>query len=149
MGWIEDLSVGKLMRKDAPSVPQGATVADFRKRFPLGGPKRVFLTDITGRYAGIIATADAYNPDLDQKLDQPIDALAATADQFLLPEQNVRTALRRFSSSETETLAVVSDAKTLHVVGFLTEGYALRRYSQELERSRAEELGEHSLYGPA
>jgi CIC family chloride channel protein len=34
-------------------------------------------------------------------------------------------------------------------VGFLTEGYALRRYSQELERSRAEELGEHSLYGPA
>ncbi len=148
VGWIEDLSVGKLMRKDAPSVPQGTTVADFRKRFPLGGPKRVFLTDIAGRYAGIIATADAYNPDLDQKLGQPIDALGATADQFLLPEQNVRTALRRFSNSETETLAVVSDAKTLHVVGFLTEGYALRRYSHELERSRAEELGEHSLYGP-
>ncbi|HEV3175388.1 MAG TPA: chloride channel protein [Stellaceae bacterium] len=149
VGWIEDLSVGKLMRKDAPAVPLGTTVAEFRKRFPLGGPKRVFLVDPSGRYAGIVVTADAYSPDLDQKLDQPIDPLATTADQFLLPEQNVRTALRRFGSSETETLAVVSDAKTLHVVGFLTEGYALRRYNQELERARAEEIGEHSLYGPA
>jgi CIC family chloride channel protein len=149
VGWIEDLSVGKMMRRDAPTVPLGTTVGEFRKRFPLGGPNPVFLVEGGGRYAGIVTTADAYNPDLDQKLDQPIDELRTTVDQFLLPEQNVRTALRRFSSSETETLAVVSDAKTLHVVGFLTEGYALRRYSQELERSRAEELGEHSLYGPA
>jgi chloride channel protein, CIC family len=149
VGWIEDLSVGKMMRRDAPTVPLGTTVGEFRKRFPLGGPKRVFLVDPASRYAGIVTTADAHNPDLDQKLDQPIDELRATVDQFLLPEQNVRTALRRFSNSETETLAVVSDAKTLLVVGFLTEGYALRRYSQELERSRAEELGEHSLYGPA
>jgi CIC family chloride channel protein len=149
VGWIEDLSVGKMMRRDAPTMPLGTTVGEFRKRFPLGGPNPVFLVDRGGRFAGIVATADAYNPDLDQKLDQPIDELRTTVDQFLLPEQNVRTALRRFSSSETETLAVVSDAKTLHVVGFLTEGYALRRYSQELERSRAEELGEHSLYGPA
>ena len=149
VGWIEDLTVGKMMRRDAPTIPVGTTVGEFRKRFPLGGPNPVFLVDGGSRYAGIVATADAYSPDLDQKLDQPIDELHTTADQFLLPEQNVRTALRRFSSSETETLAVVSDAKTLHVVGFLTEGYALRRYSQELERSRAEELGEHSLYGPA
>jgi CIC family chloride channel protein len=149
VGWIEDLSVGTMMRRDPPTAPLGTTVAKFRQRFPLGGPNPVFLVDGAGRYAGIVATADAYNPDLDQKLDQPIDELRTTADQFLLPEQNVRTALRRFSSYESETLAVVSDAKTLHVVGFLTEGYALRRYSHELERSRAEELGEHSLYGPA
>ncbi len=149
VGWIEDLSVGKLMRKDAPTVPLGISIAEFRKRFPLGATKRAFLVDAMGRYAGIVATADAYNPDLDQNLEQPIDALRIAADQFLLPEQNVRTALRRFSSTETETLAVVTDAKALQVIGFMTEGYALRRYSQELERSRAEEIGEHSLYGPA
>jgi CIC family chloride channel protein len=149
VGWIEDLSVGKLMRRDAPTVPLGTTVGECRERFPLGGAKRVFLVDGEARYAGIVATADAYNPDLDQKLDQPIDELRTAVDQFLLPEQNVRTALRRFSSAESETLTVVSDAKFLRVVGFMTEGYALRRYSQELERSRAEELGEHSLYGPA
>jgi CIC family chloride channel protein len=149
IGWIEDLSVGKLMQKDAPTAPLGISVAEFRKRFPLGATLHVFLVDATGRYAGIINTADAYNPDLDQNLEQPIDALGAAADQFLLPEQNVRTALRRFSGAETETLAVVSDPKALEVVGFMTEGDALRRYSQELERSRAEEVGEHSLYGPA
>ena len=130
-------------------MPLGTGVGEFRKRFPLGGAKRVFLTDAMGRYAGIVATADAYNPDLDQNLEQPIDPLRTTIDQFLLPEQNVRTALRRFGSAETETLAVVSDPKALQVVGFMTEGYALRRYNQELERSRAEEVGEHSLYGPA
>jgi CIC family chloride channel protein len=149
VGWIEDLSVGKLMRKDAPTVPLGISVAEFRKRLPLGAAKRVFLTDAMGRYAGIVATADAYNPDLDKDLEQPVDSLRTAADQFLMPEQNVRTALRRFSAAETETLAVVSDPKALHVVGFMTEGYALRRYTQELERSRAEEVGEHSLYGPA
>ena len=31
---------------------------------------------------------------------------------------------------------------------FLTEGYALRRYNQELERVRAEELGDRALFGP-
>ncbi len=149
VGWIEDLSVGKLMRKDAPTVALGTSIAEFRKRFPLGGAKRVFPIDAMGRYAGIIATADAYNPDLDKDLEQPIDALRTASDQFLMPEQNVRTALRRFSGAETETLAVVSDPKALHVVGFMTEGYALRRYTQELERSRAEEVGEHSLYGPS
>jgi CIC family chloride channel protein len=107
------------------------------------------MVDAMGRYAGIVTTADAYNPDLDKDLGQPVDALKTGADQFLLPEQNVRTALRRFGSAKAETLAVVNDGKALHVVGFMTEGYALRRYNQELERSRAEEVGEHSLYGPA
>jgi CIC family chloride channel protein len=149
IGWIEDLSVGKLMRKEAHTLALGTSVAEFRKRYPLGGTKRVFLVDAMGRYAGIVTTADAYNPDLDKDLEQPVDALKTGADQFLLPEQNVRTALRRFGSAETETLAVVSDGKALHVVGFMTEGYALRRYNQELERARAEDMGEHSLYGPA
>src|SRR5215472_395545 len=149
IGWIEDLSVGKLMQRDAPTAPLGVTVVEFRKRFPLGGTPQVFLVDATGRYAGIVNTADAYNPDLDRNPEQAIDALGAAADQFLLPEQNVRTALRRFSGVETETLAVVSDPKALRVVGFMTEGDALRRYSHELERARAEEVGEHSLYGPA
>jgi CIC family chloride channel protein len=33
-------------------------------------------------------------------------------------------------------------------VGYLTEAYALRRYNQELERIRSEELGHSSLFGP-
>jgi CIC family chloride channel protein len=150
IGWIQDLTVGKLMRRDVQTAPLGMTVAEFRQRFPLTGAKRVFLVDQDGQYAGILATADVYDPDLDDKLDEKVvDDLRSAVGQFLLPEHNVRIAINRFIGAETETLAVVRSARDLHVIGFLTEGYALRRYNQELERSRAEELGDRTLFGPA
>lgn len=43
---------------------------------------------------------------------------------------------------------MLSDSSQRRVVGFVTEGYALRRYNQELERVRAEELGDRALFGP-
>jgi CIC family chloride channel protein len=150
VGWIQDLTVGRLMRKDVHTVPSGTSIAEFRKRFPLGGHKRVFLVDAAGGYRGIIVTADAYNPDLGEDAGaRPIDDLRIAADQFLLPQHNVRIALHRFVAAETEALAVVSDAESRRVVGFVTEGYALRSYNQEFERVRADELGERTLFGPA
>jgi chloride channel protein, CIC family len=150
IGWLEDLTVGKLMRRDAQTTSAGTTVGEFRQRFPLGATTRVFLVDGGDRYVGIVATADVHNHDLDDKLDQSVgEGLRVAADQFLLPEQNVRIALGRFLNAETETLAVLDGIRTFHLVGFLTEGYALRRYNEELERSRAEELGDRTLFGPA
>jgi CIC family chloride channel protein len=150
IGWLEDLTVGKLMQRDVQTTTAGTTIGAFRERFPLGATKRVLLVDDNGRYAGIVATADVHNPDLDDKLDQPIgEALRVVPDQFLLPEQNVRVALARFLAAETETLSVLDNARSARVIGFLTEGYALRRYNEELERSRAEDLGDRTLFGPA
>src|SRR6185437_12943331 len=45
IGWIQDLTVGRLMRKDVHTVPSGTSIAEFRARFPLGGHKRVFVVD--------------------------------------------------------------------------------------------------------
>jgi chloride channel protein, CIC family len=150
IGWLEDLTVGKLMQRDVQATAAATTVGAFRERFPLGAVKRVVLIDSDGRYAGIVATADLHHPDLDDKLDQPVgEALRVAADQFLLPEQNVRVALGRFLAAETETLAVLDSVRSQRVVGFLTEAYALRRYNEELERSRADELGDRTLFGPA
>ncbi|HTZ80304.1 MAG TPA: chloride channel protein [Stellaceae bacterium] len=148
VGWMQELTVGKLMRTDIHLAPMGMTVAAFRQQYPLGGVKRVFLVDAENRYRGIIAAADVHNPDLDADAARPIDDLRAEEDQFLLPHHNIRTALNRFVVAEAETLAVVSDSTHRQVVGFVTEGYALRRYNQELERVRAEELGDRALFGP-
>jgi CIC family chloride channel protein len=149
IGWLADLSVARLMHREFQTAPAGITVAEFRSRFPLTGTKLVLLVDEAGRYAGLVATADAHNPDLDDRLDRPLaEVLPVAADQFLLPGHNVRVALNRFAGAETETLAVVNDARERRVVGYLTESYALRRYNQELEQSRAEELGERGLFGP-
>jgi len=150
IGWIQDLTVGRLMRQDVHTAPLGMTIGDFRARFPLGGSKRVFIVDAEGGYCGIVVTADAYSPDADDQLGQrPIDDLRIAKDHFLLPRQNVRVALDRFVSAETEALAVVSDADRRQVVGFVTEGYVLRSYNREFERVRADELGERTLFGPA
>jgi CIC family chloride channel protein len=150
IGWMEDLTVGKLMQRDVQTTAAAATIRAFRERFPLGATKRVLLVDGNGRYAGIIATADVHNPDLDDKLDQKLgEVLSLVADHFLLSEQNVRVALARFLSAESETLAVLDSVRSARVVGYLTEGYALRRYNEELERARAADLGDRTLFGPA
>ncbi len=150
IGWVQDLTVEKLMRRDFHTAPLGMTLDEFRKQFPLGGTKRVFLVDALNRYRGVVVTADAHDRDVDNTSGpRLIDDLRVAEDQFLLPQQNVRLALDRFVSAEVETLAVVSDAVERRVVGFLTEGYALRRYNQEFERVRAAELGERTLFGPA
>jgi chloride channel protein, CIC family len=147
IGWIQDLKVEKLMRRDVHTTPLGITVAAFRAQFPLTSAKHVFLLDDRHRYSGMIVTADAHDPDIDG--ERRIDELRVAEDDFLLPGQNVRLALNRFVGAELETLAVVSDAATRHILGFLTEGYALRRYNEEFERVRAAELGERTLFGPS
>jgi len=150
VGWVRDLTANGLMRRDIQTVPLGMTVAEFRAKFPLAGPKRVFVIDTDQRYRGIVLTADVHNPDLgDKSAESTIDGMRHAEDLFLLPYQNIRDALNRFSGAEVETLAVLSGTTERRVLGFITEGYALRRYNQELERSRAEELGDRTLFGPA
>lgn len=150
IGWVRELTAGTLMRRDFHTATLGMTVAEFRAKYPLGGPKRVFVVDAEQRYRGFVLAADVHNPDLDDALgERMIDDLRQGEDAFLLPYQNIREALERFSTAEIETLAVLSDPTERLVLGFLTEAYALRRYNQELERARAEELGERTLFGPA
>jgi CIC family chloride channel protein len=47
-----------------------------------------------------------------------------------------------FETAEADALAVVDGRETLQVIGMLTEQYALRRYSEELDRRRRDISGE-------
>lgn len=150
IGWIRDLTVSKLMRRDAQTVAEDLPLAELRAQFPLGGTKWAFLLDKNGNYAGMVLTADAHNPDLDEKLPtMTAGDLRQGESQFLLAHQNVRAALIAFAKGELEVLPVLASASDRKVVGLVTEAYALRRYSQELERSRAGDLRDQTLFGPA
>jgi chloride channel protein, CIC family len=150
IGWIRELTVGKLMREDVHVAAEDLPLAEFRRIYPLGGPKRVFLTDKDGYYAGLVLTSDAHNPDLDESLgDRRTRDIRQGASQFLLPHQNVRAALDRFVNAEIEALPVLASAADHRIVGFMTEAYALRRYNQELERARGEDLVASTLFGPS
>ena len=60
----------------------------------------------------------------------------------LLPQMTIKEAVQMFESTESDALAVVDAADTRTVIGLLTEQYALRRYTEELDRQRRDLSGE-------
>jgi chloride channel protein, CIC family len=150
IGWIEDLTAGKLMRADAKLVPALMSLKELRERFPLGATKRLFVTRPDGYYIGLLDMSEAHNPDLDtREAELTAQDLMKSQEAVLLPNYNVRTALAMFVAQQVETLAVVSDLDSRRIVGFLTEAYGLRRYNQALEQQRTAELGDSALFSPA
>lgn len=152
IGWLKDLTVEKLMRTDFPGLDAAALLPAARRRFPLGSAKKIFALDAVGRYVGMVDMAQLHDP----AGDRPADAvclgdLARAGDIFLLPQDDVKTALGRFDAARIEILPVVRSADDRTVVGSVSEAYALRRYSETLERRRSAELGQSDLYsaGPA
>lgn len=149
IGWIRDLTVGRLMRRDAQLISENLPLAEFRRHFPLGATKQVFLTDGDGNYAGVINTVDAHNPDLDDRIEaMTAGSLRHGEGEYLLRFENVRTALDHFVAAELEALPVLAGPVDRKVIGLLTEAYALRRYNQELEKARGD-LGDSSLFAPS
>jgi CIC family chloride channel protein len=139
IGWVNTLSVGRMMRRDTRTVRGSTTVEVFRREFPLGSTHRVVVVDDSGRYAGIVQTAEAFSPDV---AAETVGELIHVADTVLTPAMTVKTAIAMFAESESDALAVVDSQETLRVIGLLTEQHALRRYTEELDRRRRELSGE-------
>ncbi len=142
VGWVRSLTVGRLMRKDVATIPARSTVAEFRRRYPLGSRNVVVVLDQEDRYVGLLATAEAFSADLDETAAKMrISELAHLADIALLPEMNVKEAMDTFGKAESETLAVVEDPQSKHVVGLLNEAYATRRYAEALNDANRHVVG--------
>ena len=138
VGWMRLLTVGRMMRRDPATIPGTAGLAEFRRRHPLGSTQRVVVVDDLGRYLGIALTAEAFG-----WIDHPEEDAKKTAgdithwgDTPLLPAMNIKEAMAVFDRTESEALAVVENLEDRKVLGLLTEGYALRRYAEELDKAR-------------
>jgi CIC family chloride channel protein len=90
IGWMRDLTVGKMMRHDVQTVPVAATVAAFREAFPLGSPADVIAVDEHGRHAGMISVADAHAAGVSP--DKSIKELLRYTDGILLPGMAIKEA---------------------------------------------------------
>lgn len=147
IGWLADLTVGRLMRADPKTVSDTMSLDAVREKFPVGSAKRVFVITETGAFAGTLDIAALHDAETAEGLDGKLAGdFASDPDLFLLPSDNVRAALARFEDQEVETLPVLASSDDRSVIGYLTEQYALRRYNQELERRRAADLGERDLF---
>ncbi|MCW5770468.1 MAG: chloride channel protein [Rhodospirillaceae bacterium] len=147
IGWVRDMTAGRLMRRDPAIVAADTPVGALREAFPAGAAKRLFAVDAEGKFAGVVDVAALHrNP---AAIDPEATAQSLVQNRsYLVPDTPVRDALDRFAQQEVEALAVVDNADSRRLIGYLTEAYALRRYSQALERQRGYEIGDSELFGP-
>jgi CIC family chloride channel protein len=139
VGWMRNLTVGRMMRREVRTVRADVPLTSFRRDFPLGATQRVIAVDEAGRYAGIVQVAEAH---------AAADTATRVSDVLhhpktaLLPQMTVKEAMSMFETAESDALAVVDGAEGRRVIGMLTEQHALRRYSEELDRRRRDLSGE-------
>lgn len=134
VGWIRDLTVGKLMRHDVKTIPSDASLSAFRREFPLGSAQRVIMVDEAKRYVGIILVSEAHTAVINEDdRSAPLQSLLRHQADIFLPSMNILEATKVFEQTESEALAVVDGSKTRKVVGLLTESHTLRRYREELD----------------
>ena len=141
VGWLRDLTVGRMMAPAPPRSPADQSLRVFREAYPLGSANVVVAVDQNGRYQGLIHVAEAHAQALENGGDGgPIAAIVRLPATVLHPDDNVRRALDIFGASQADTLAVVARG-TGQVLGTLGEAYAARRYAQETNLAMKGVLG--------
>ncbi len=139
IGWMRNLTVGRMMRREMRTIRADTAINAFKRDFPLGAHQRVIVLDSEDRYAGIVLPAEVH-ADADE--NHHVSDLLHYTETVLLPQMTIKEAVAMFENAESDALAVVDSAETRRVIGLLTEQYALRRYSEELDRRRRELSGE-------
>ena len=147
VGWLHDLQVANLMRRDFAVVPIEQPLSEVCRQFPIGASIRVFAVNDKGGYEGYVDITEVHSAaHRDGNTKLLVKDIARGAEHFLTPGQPIRETLDHFIASAAETLAVVDNSRDRRVQGYLSEAFALRRYYRELEARHSEELGDNELF---
>ncbi|MBN9510416.1 MAG: chloride channel protein [Alphaproteobacteria bacterium] len=140
IGWMRTLTVARMMRREVRTARASTTIGAFRRDVPLGAASRVVVIDGSDRYVGMVLVPEAHAAEADET--KTLADILHYPNDMLLPQMTIKEAVSAFEQAEADALAVVDSPDSRRVIGVLTEAYALRRYSEELERRRRELSGE-------
>lgn len=138
VGWVRTLTAGRMMRRGMATIDGSATIAELRRRFPLGSTSRVVVTDTSGKYAGIVTIAAAFADGVNS--EAAVTSVCHSAQATLSPEQDIVQIMGRFDDLATDELAVVDMQG--NVLGLVTEAHVRRRYAEELDKAQRDLFGE-------
>ena len=142
VGWLRNLTVERMMRTDVAKVPSTTSIAACRREFVLGSRPAVVVVNNFDDYLGLVLLPELFSNELDSIADDiQVVELAKYTDVTLLPEMNVKTAIKIFDDAEAEVLTVLESADSRKVIGFLTESFARRRYAEEIDQATRGVLG--------
>lgn len=136
VSWLRYLTAARMMRSDAQMIPADMSTGAFRARFPLGSSRWVVGLDELGHYAGLIRVATAHAV---EDASAPVGQVMVNRGEWLGPHMAIKEMMGVFDRTESDELAVVGDDH--QVLGVVSEGYATRRYAEELEKARRELVG--------
>lgn len=138
VGWMRTLTVSRMMRTELDTLAANTTVASARTIFAGRMPRYIVLHNAQNHYAGLLES------NLIQSItiapDQPLSALVENDGEVLSPDFSIGHAVAAFERTTRPALAVTD--REGHILGILSERYVLRRYAEELERTRRELAGE-------
>ncbi len=140
IGWMRNLTVGRMMRREVRTVRADTPLVSFRRDFPLGATTQVVVVDATDRYRGLVLVSEAHA--VTDNASARVEEILHDTGVVLVPQMTIKEAVAQFEAAESDALAVVDTRESGRVIGLLTEQYALRRYSDELDRRRRELSGE-------
>ena len=141
VGWLRNLTVERMMRTDVGKVPTTTTIAACRREFVLGSRQAVVVVN-NDDYCGLVLLPELFSNELDSIADEiQVVELTRYTDITLLPEMNVKTAMKLFDDAEAEVLAVLESEDSRKVVGLLSESFARRRYVDEIDQATRGVLG--------
>jgi CIC family chloride channel protein len=142
VGFLRSLTAGTMMRPVRGSIAASASLAEAKRRFPLGSIKQAVLTDEGGAYCGLLPVAALYavsaEPD---KAPMTVGALAEFKEATLAPGMTIKEMMQAFDHTQADELAVVDPAGV--ALGMVSEAFATRRYADELEKARRDLIGEN------
>ncbi len=141
VGWLRDLTVGRMMVRSPRVFPADRPARAFREAYPVGSANVVVAIGDDGSYRGLIHVAEAHAALIENGEDGgPVAAIAHLPETVLHPDQDIGAALEAFSDAHADTLAVTARG-TGQVLGTLGEAYAARRYAQETNLAMKGVLG--------
>jgi chloride channel protein, CIC family len=146
IGWLDEIKVGMMMRRDPGVIAADQPITELLRRFPPGSTKQVFIVGENARLIGVVDPAEAVRPE-SGSAETAADLVRGPL-AYILAGDDLRSALIRFSRTAQESLPVVDNAEARHVIGYLSEAYALRRYAQELERRRSVGGDDAGIFSP-
>ncbi|WP_265508514.1 CBS domain-containing protein, partial [Paracoccus rhizosphaerae] len=97
VGWIRDLTVGRVMRRPSGTLSTSATIAAARRRFPLGATRAVPLLDERTAYGGMCHLTDLHSDEHHPK--ERVGSLARYKSAWLRPEQTARDAMKHLPAA--------------------------------------------------
>jgi len=137
IGWLRDLTVGNMMRREVPQLDVDTTLEQARLAYPAGSTSYLVATE-HGRYVGMLRPMALFDPAA--AASPTLRHMLVHADEILRPQTPIREALSAFERAEAGALTVLSPDGT--PVGILSEAHAVRRYSEEMGRRLGEFTGE-------